>query len=117
MEEKKRLAIINARGRFFSQYFLEGYDKAGIEYDFSTDLEEFLEEHKNLNEYRGILIHPPLGFHEEWLNLVQKAYPDARIAFATTNLASAIQEIKVKDDIPLLDFYNLTSIRKYFDME
>ena len=114
-----KIAVINTKGRFLSRTFLEEYSRAGIDFSFSNSLDSFLEEFGSFRGYDGVLMHPPLGmhgerFHETWLKKVQEISPDIRIAFATTNIGDTVQKIDPKIDIPLIDFENITEIKRYF---
>ncbi len=115
-----RLLIINSHGKLLSQKFLRRYSSVEIGYDFSDNIREALEGKKSLDNYEGVLMHPPLGhhgekFHKMWLEEVRKISPDIRIAFATNDLGDTPQRIDPGIDIPLIDFQDIRSIKNYFE--
>lgn len=107
-----KIAIINSKGRFLS-YFLKDYTKAGIDWDFAGDLEDFQKEY-GFKNYSGVLMHPPLGAHQLWLKTVQQSFTNDRIAFATYDLGTTLQKQEVTEGIPLLDFKDVEEIKEYF---
>jgi hypothetical protein len=109
-----KLAVINIKGKFFSDPFLDKYAVSGIEYDFATNLPEFLEKHGDFDNYDGVIMHPPLGYHQTWLDEIQRRAPDIRIAFATMNLGSTLQNMEIRGGFPLFDFDDVSRIKEYF---
>lgn len=96
--------------------YLEEYSTAGIEYDFSDNLEEFLDLYTPKRfHHDGFLVHPPLDGFKVWMSNFRENIPEnSRFALLTHDIGGSIVLEPGKNGMSIFDVNDVRGIKKYF---